>query len=223
MPSSEPPPLGIIAATVMQLRAHCPLLGGRVAGAANFVQGLEKYNTNMILPAAFVMPLVAESEGFAVMTGVIQYVTKTVAVVVEFPATPDRRGQQPAMDAEAMEVCINAAIRGWEPQACLTVGRKGYWLSGARVLDLDRARLFYQWEYGLTTQLDEADALEPASVPLYGIELDIWKTPPQDFPKTPGVPPPIITEINIETETVPAKPGWPPGPFISPATEEDEK
>ena len=163
---------------------YCPLLGGRVAGAADFRLGLQRYNENLgrsaqpstaILPTAFVIPLGAESDGPGAMTGIYQHVLRTIGIIVEFPATPDRRGQQPAMDTEAMEACINAAILNWEPVTCLTVGRQGYWLAGARFLDLDRARLFYQWEYALNTILTDLDAWQPSSVPLKGIELKIWQ------------------------------------------------
>lgn len=213
---------GIIPATIMQLRTLCPLLGGRVAGAADFRLGLQRYNENLgrspqpstaILPTAFVIPLGAESDGPGAMTGIYQHVLRTIGIIVEFPATPDRRGQQPAMDTEAMEACINAAILNWEPVTCLTVGRQGYWLAGARFLDLDRARLFYQWEYALNTILTDLDAWHPPSVPLKGIELEIWKTPPQDFPVTPptGPPPPSpIAEIDTVNGTAPPAVPWPP-------------
>jgi hypothetical protein len=112
-----------------------------------------------------------------------------------------------------MEDCINSAILNWEPLPCLTVGRQGYWLAGGRFLDLDRARLFYQWEYALNTILTEQGGWKPQSEPLKGIELDIWKTPPQPFPE---VAPAVIAEIDtVDGEAPPAQP-WPPGPFVNP-------
>jgi hypothetical protein len=53
----------ILGATIEQLRAYCPLFGGRVAGAADFQKGLRDYNENMPLPAAYVLPLDQESDG----------------------------------------------------------------------------------------------------------------------------------------------------------------
>lgn len=213
MSNGNGPPL-IIPATIEQLRAFCPLLGGRVAGAAVFRQGLEPYTTApKVLPFAYVMPLGGESDGPGAMTGIYQHVRQTIGIVVEFAATADRRGQQPAMDAEAMEYCLHAAILGWEPVQCLTVGRQGYWFAGSRVLDLDRARLFFQWEYALTTILTNLDGWQPPSEPLTGIELEIWKVPPQDFPVTPptGPPPPApIAEIDTVNDMAPPAVPWPP-------------
>jgi hypothetical protein len=205
-------PAGIIPATIMQLRTLCPLLGGRVAGAAEFRKGLEPYNANLVLPAAYVLPLGGESSGPGAMTGIYQEVRQTFGIAVEFPAMPDRRGQQAAMDTEAMEACLHAALLNWEPVPCLTIGRQGYWFSGSRVLDLDRARMFFQWEYTLNTILTDEQGWHPDSIDLAGIELDIWKTPPQDFPVTPptGPPPPIIAEIDTVNGVAPPASPWPP-------------
>jgi hypothetical protein len=199
---------GIIPATIDHLRANCPPLGGRVAGAADFRLGLAKYNTApTVLPFAYVIPLGAESDGMASMTGLYQFVRRTVGVVVEFSATADRRGQQPAMDTEAMEACLNSALLNWLPVACLTVNRQGYWLAGSRFLDLDRARLFFQWEYALNTILDDTDGWQEPCEDLTGIQLDIWKVPPQDMATDP---PAVITEIDVVNEVAPPLNPWPP-------------
>jgi hypothetical protein len=210
-------PAGIMAATIAQLRSYCALLGGRVAGAADFRRGLEDYNTAPKgLPFAYVVPLGSEADGPGSMTGIYEHLRITMGIIVEFTATGDRRGQQAAMDAEAMEDCINSAILNWEPLPCLTVGRQGYWLAGGRFLDLDRARLFYQWEYALNTILTEQAGWKPGSEPLKGIELDMWKVPEQPFPD--GLPA-VISEIDtVDGEAPPAQP-WPPGPFVMPVKE----
>jgi hypothetical protein len=206
-----------MAATIAQIRAYCPLLGGRVSGAADFRLGLEAYNTApTALPYTYVIPLGSEADGPGSMTGIYEHLRITMGIVVEFSATADRRGQQAAMDAEAMEVCLNSAILNWEPIPCLTQNRQGYWLAGGRFLDLDRARLFYQWEYALNTILTDAEGWHPDSVPLTGIELDMWHTPPQPFPE---FPPAVITEIDTVNDQAPPKQPWPPGPFIMPAKE----
>ena len=51
----------ILGPTIEHLRTDCPPFAGRVAGAADFKQGLEKYNATMPLPAAYVLP--AEQDG----------------------------------------------------------------------------------------------------------------------------------------------------------------
>jgi hypothetical protein len=206
---------GIIPATIEQIRSYCPTLGGRVAGAADFRLGLQDYTTApKVLPFAYVVPLGSEADGPGAMTGIYEHLRVTTGVIVEFSAVKDRRGQQPAMDTEAMGACLVSALLNWEPVECLTEGRQGYWLAGTRFLDLDRARLFFQWEFALNTILTEADGFHPTdAVPLAGIELDIWKVPDH----FPAAPPSVIAEIDtVEGEAPPDQP-WPPGPFIMPA------
>ena len=182
----------IVEATIQQLRDYCPPLAGRVAGAADFQQGLKNYNTNMVLPSGYVVPLDQESDGNRNMVGVFQIVRKTFGVIVEFDATPDRRGQTPVMDYDAIEKALLAALLNWPPAVCVSPNGQGYFLTGGRFLDLDRARLFYQWEFTLNYQLDDTDGWQPESVPLEAIELDIFHAP-----VAPGDLPPIVIQIPI--------------------------
>ena len=69
----------------------------------------------------------------------------------------------------------------WVPGTCITQNGQGFWFAGGHFLDLDRARLFYQWEFALNYLLDDSDAWTPDSVPLVNIEVDGWKVPPQDM------------------------------------------
>jgi hypothetical protein len=215
MANSTTTGVGIMAATIAQLRTYCPLLGNHVAGAAEFRLGLQGYNTApRVLPYGYVVPLGSDADGPGSMTGIYEQLRITTGIIVEFSAKEDRRGQDPAMDTEAMEAALNSALLNWEPVECLTVGRQGYWLAGSRFLDLDRARLFYQWEYALNTILTDDDGFHPdTAVPLLGIELDIWKVPDH----FPAAPPSVIAEIDtVEGEAPPDNP-WPPGPFLMPA------
>ena len=187
----------ILEATIEQLRTYCPLLGGRVAGAAQFQLGLQNYNTNMPLPAGYVLPLGQSSEGLDVMSGgYYQFVHKAVGVVVEFDAKPDRRGQAPAMQFDEMEAAIFGSLLNWVPGLCITRNRQGYWFEGARFLDLDRARCFYQWEFALNTILDSDDAWhDPTPAEDLSIELDIYKAPPFEMPPPDNRPPAAIVKI----------------------------
>lgn len=170
----------VVDATIAQLRANCPPLAGRVAGAADFALGLRNYNENMPLPACYVVPLDQDSPGNLVMTGIVQVVQKTIGVIVEFDARPDRRGQAPVMNYDAMEAAIFGAILNWLPVPCATVNLQGYWFVGGRFLDLDRARLFYQWEFALNWQLTDDDAwVAEDEGDLLEIEVDIYSVPPE--------------------------------------------
>jgi hypothetical protein len=195
----------IIDATITQLRAYCPLLAGSVAGAAEFREGLQGYNTTLPALAAFVVPLDQDSDGNENRygTGLQQIVTKRYGVIVEFDATADRRGQDPTRSYDAVEAALFAAILNWAPVDCRTIGNKGYWFAGGSFLDLDRARLFYQWVFALDFQITDDDGWHAPAVDLEAIEVDIFKVPPQDM--LVDTPPAIVV---IPTAPPPAPEGY---------------
>lgn len=192
----------ILAPTIEQLRAYCPPFGGRVAGAADFRQGLLNYNENMPLPAAYVVPLDQESDGNRDMVGLYQIVRKTVGVIVELEGG-DRRGQKPAMQYDDIEAAIFSAILNWAPVECRVPGRSGFEFLGGRLLDLDRARLFYQWEFLLPYTITDQDGWHPDSTAedLVGIEVDIYKAPPFEMPPPDGRPPAAIVVLGTHPPT----------------------
>jgi hypothetical protein len=175
----------IMATFISQLRANAPIFAGRVAGAAEFYAGLKNYNTSLALPAAFVLPLGQDADANNVWNGLIQVVHKSYGVAVELDAQQDRRGQAPTMDFEAIEAQIFASVLNLEVDECRQL--RGTSFSGARYLDLDRARLFYQWEFSLDWQITDADGVQPVSVPINRIELDIFKAPVLPGDKPPAV------------------------------------
>jgi hypothetical protein len=193
--------VSVIDATITQLKAYCPMLAGNVAGAADFRLSLQNYNATLPLPAAYVVPLDQDSDGNQVMVGLIQVVTKRIGVVVEFDASPDRRGQDPAMSYDDMEAALFAAILNWRPEDCRTLNNQGYWFHGGRFLDLDRARLFYQWEFALNWQITDDDGWHDTGIPLQSIEVDIFKVPPQDM--TTDTPPAVIVIDTADDTPIP--------------------
>lgn len=203
------PAISIMGTLIASLRASAPIFGGRVAGAAEFYAGLRNYNTSMPLPAAYVLPLGQEAEPNQVWNGLIQIVHKTIGVAVELDAQQDRRGQAPAMNFEEIERQIFASCLNLEIGDCRMV--RGASFSGARYLDLDRARLFYQWEFNIDWQLTDADGVQPVSVPLDHVEVDIFHAP-----GAVGVPGSIPAAVVV----VPTgEPPWPPptdGPWPEP-------
>jgi hypothetical protein len=199
-----------MAAFISQLRANAPIFGGRVAGAAEFYAGLKNYNTSLVLPAAYVLPLGQDAEPNNVWNGLIQIVHKSIGVAVELDAQQDRRGQAPAMDFDAIESQIFASVLNLEIDECRQT--RGTAFSGARYLDLDRARLFYQWEFNIDWQITDADGVQPVSTPINRIELDVFNAP-----VAPGDMPPAVVLIPA------GDPPYPPptnGPWPDPATKE---
>lgn len=194
----------VIGPTIDHLRQYCPPFAGRVAGAADFRLGLQHYNANMPLPAAYVVPLDQEADPMQQMTGYWQIVRKTIGVVVELDATPDRRGQSPAMTYDQIETALFSAMLLWAPAECRVPNMQGYQFAGGRFLDLDRARLFYQWEFALPWQLTDLDGWQGADEPidLTGIEVDIYKAPPFDMPPPDGRPPAAVIVLNTVTSAL---------------------
>ena len=201
----------IMGTFIAQLRASAPIFGGRVAGAAEFYKGLRDYNTSLALPAAFVVPLGQEAEPSQVWNGLIQIVHKLVGVIVELDAQTDRRGQAPTMQFEEIEAQIFASVLNLDVGECRMV--RGSTFHGARYLDLDRARLFYQWEFNLDWQITDTDGVQPVSVPIQQIEVDVFNAPavPGDIPAAvivlptgdPPYPPPTDGPWPEPPETIP--------------------
>src|SRR5262245_9759164 len=142
---------------IERIRLGCPMLQGRVAGAADFTLGLRNYNENMKLPAAYVIPRGQEAGPNRAMGGLWQIVQKTFGVAVEFDATPDRRGQDPAMQFDEMEACLWGTLLTWRPDVCRSAN--GFYVIGGSFLDLDRARVWYEWQFGIDWQITDADVV----------------------------------------------------------------
>ena len=199
-----------MATFISQLRTNAPIFAGRVAGAAEFYAGLKNYNTSLALPAAYVLPLGQEAGPNQAAGGdLIQIVQKTVGIAVELDAQTDRRGQDPVMQFQVIETQLFASVLNMILMDACPRMSKGVYFQGARYLDLDRARLFYQWEFGLDWQISTADGVQPQSIPLATIEVDIFKAP-----VAPGDVPPAVVLIPT------GEPPYPPatdGPWPDPA------
>jgi hypothetical protein len=168
-------PFSIVGSFITSLRANAPVFGGRVAGAAEFYKGLRDYNTSMPLPAAYVLPLSQEADRNQILNGLVQVVHKGIGIAVELDAQTDRRGQAPVMNFEAIEAQIFASCLNLHLSECRM--SQGTYFLGAHYLDLDRARLFYQWEFGMDWQITDEDGVQPLTVPLDALELDIFHRP----------------------------------------------
>lgn len=111
-------------------------------------------------------------------TGLQQIVTKRIGVIVEFDARPDRRGQSATSEYDEMEAALFAAILNWRPVECRIVGQQGYWFEGGQFLDLDRARLFYQWVFALNWQITDADGWQgPDGAAPTSVQVQIYNKP----------------------------------------------
>lgn len=201
----------VMGSFIASLRANAPIFGGRVAGAADFYAGLRNYNTSAPLPAAYVLPLGQDAERNTTYGGLMQIVHKTIGIAVELDAQRDRRGQDPTMQFETIETQIMASCLNLYVGECRMT--QGAYFAGARYLDLDRARLWYQWEFVIEWQLTELDGVQPPSVPLAHIEVDIFGP---HGPPPAGTPPAAVVVVPTgEPPIPPATDGpWPDPPAM---------
>lgn len=196
----------IIATFISQLRKNAVMFAGRVAGAAEFEAGLKNYNTSMPLPSAYVRPLEEDAEPNQVWNGLIQVVHKTIGVVVEVDAQTDRRGQAPIMDLDEVQAQIFASVLNLDIGTCRMVRGTAY--AGMRMLALDRARLFYEYMFTLDWQITDADGVQPDSMPLQSIEVDIFKAPAV----AGDMPAAVVQVITGEPPIPPTNGPWPEDP-----------
>ena len=156
---------------VLQIKANCPSFNGRVAGAADFAKGLET-TVNMPMPAAYVYPLGYTCGENSLDNGLLQYMTQRMAVCVIFDNSGDVRGQDAIDQTEPMMWELFRALLNWRIDSYRAV--KGLKADEGRMLDFDRGRLFFQYEFSQEITIDDDDGYHVPDVPL--VEIDFTNT-----------------------------------------------
>lgn len=143
---------------ISHMSTWCPTLGANVAGAAQFKQ-LEEA-ANLPLPCAFVIPLDDNPQESRSLNDVVQPMTDSFAVIIAVSNTVDEKGQGGASSIDAMRAELWAALLGWQPD----VRYNGITYEGGSLLSLDRARLWYQFEFGAFTEIMASDGWQDRSL-----------------------------------------------------------
>lgn len=133
------------------LRARCPVFETRVAGAAQFK--LLPESAAMSVPCAFVIPLDDNPAESVSQNSIRQALKDSFAVVVAVSNTSDERGQGAAHSVHAMRAALWAALLGWRPD----LRYDGIVYEGGQALSLDRARLWYQFEFSALMEIEPED------------------------------------------------------------------
>ncbi|HVB67976.1 MAG TPA: hypothetical protein VNE67_08995 [Acetobacteraceae bacterium] len=159
-----------IDGVIGQLKSLVPTFGGNVAGAAAYAKAVED-QVWLPQPAAYVIPLDESAEPNQEEVGLYQLVTERIGVIVDLDNSADRRGQTTAAQLLALRYAVYAALLNWRPdwdQTNPTTNReaRGLYYAGGRLLDFDRARFFYQFEFALDTTITDADGWQLAGPPL---------------------------------------------------------
>lgn len=138
--------------TVVQaLRLRCPSFSGRIAGAAQFKALPEA--AALAVPAGFVIPLDDAVEPNRSQNGYRQPVRDSFAVVVALSNTADERGQAAANTVHTLRAELWKALLGWQPEA----DYDGIVYEGGQLLAMDRARLWYQFEFSAGFEIGSDD------------------------------------------------------------------
>lgn len=184
---------------INQIRLHCPAFVGRVAGAAQ-VKRL-KEDANLDVPAAYVIYLDDNPSSESSANDVRQSLTESFAVIVAVSNVPDERGQAASNAShEAIRAELWAALLGWQPDKAVY---NGIVYQGGHLLDMDRSRLWYQFEFGAAMQIGPNDGwqeVELAALPHFdGMNLKVDAIDPMADQNLqyPGPDGRIEHEINI--------------------------
>lgn len=136
-----------LVTVIEAVKTRCPSFGGRVAGAAQF-QVLPE-SANLSMPAAYVIPLDDNPEPNRSQTGYRQTIREAFAVVVALSNVSDERGQSAATSLHSIRAELWASLLGWEPGA----EYDGVEYEGGNLLHLDRARMYYQFEFAADMEI----------------------------------------------------------------------
>lgn len=136
---------------IAALRTRCPSFAGRIAGAAQFK--LLPENAALAVPCAFVIPLDDNPSEGKSMNSVRQSLTDSFSVIVAVSNLSDEKGQGSAHSMDALRAELWAALLGWQPADRYD----GITYEGGSLLSLDRARMWYQFEFGAVMELEPSD------------------------------------------------------------------
>lgn len=141
-----------LSPVIATLRARCGLFEGRVGGAGQF-KNLPQIG-KLPLPAAYVLPANDEAGEQKSQTDYWQDLREGFSVVVVLDNTRDERGQAATFDAvHDVRAELWRALLGWSPEQ--NSGPITY--LGGELLELDRGRIYYQYDFEVVTEIDIND------------------------------------------------------------------
>lgn len=143
---------------ITRIKQKCPSFTGRVAGAGEFAALPQ--NTKVALPAAFVIPMDDQAGEQQSANRYRQSITDRVAVVVVLDNSADRRGQAAVTSVHGIRAELWQALLIWPPGP----EYDGLMYEGGQALDMDPARLYYQFEFSAEAEIGIEDTAQPGMV-----------------------------------------------------------
>lgn len=128
--------------------------GGRIAGAAEFA--VIEQDAKLIYPCAYVILLDDAAEPNTSDNGYKQTVRDAFAVIVLLSNSADELGNSSVVQVLPIRNVLNRALLSWQPDS--EHGPIEY--EGGQLLTVDRARLYWQYEYSAETEFTEADTYQ---------------------------------------------------------------
>lgn len=132
---------------IQALRERCPIFSGRVGGGAQLKMLPE--NSSLPVPSAFVVPLDDNPAPSQSLNVIRQPLVDSFAVVVALSNAADERGQGCVSLVNSVRVELWGALLGW----CPSDEYEGIIYEGGSVIVMDRARLWYQFEFSSATEI----------------------------------------------------------------------
>lgn len=137
---------------IQALRQRCnTVFGSNVAGAAEFK--LLEERVALPVPFAFVIPLDDNPGESMSSNSVRQMLQDSFAVVVAISNLPDEKGQAGVLSVNAIRASLWSALLGWRPADRYD----GITYQGGQLLHLDRARLWYQFDFAAGMEIEPSD------------------------------------------------------------------
>lgn len=144
---------------IQALRARCSaVFGPYVAGAADF-KHLEE-SAALPVPCAFVIPLDDNPGENISSNGIRQMLQDSFAVIVAVSNTADEKGQTGAHSVDAIRAALWSALLGWRPADRYD----GISYQGGQLLHMDRARLWYQFDFAAAMEIETTDGWQSAEL-----------------------------------------------------------
>lgn len=163
---------------IAALRARCLSFAGKVAGAGQFK--LLPEAAALAVPCAFVIPLDDTPGDSLAMNSVRQELKDSFAVIVAVSNVDDERGQGAAHSVNALRAELWSALLGWRPD----LRYDGITYEGGQLLSLDRARLWWQYEFGARMEIDPSDGWQDTELaglgPFEGVTVKLDAIDPSD-------------------------------------------
>ncbi|WP_455424797.1 hypothetical protein [Dryocola sp. LX212] len=145
---------------IAAVRERVPDFGGRVDGSAKFM--VAKEAGKMALPSAYIIPLHDETGVQKSQTDYWQNCTDGFSVVVALDNRRDEKGLNAIDDAtDIVRTKLFRALLGWQPERKYT---RGIEYRGGLLLDMDRAILWYKYDFQATFELDAEDTWQDGEI-----------------------------------------------------------